>query len=355
MGLKKDSQSIDNLEGMPYKPSWIDHFTKLIETMPVPAWGFYAALGLFLILVQILFLWLEGGLHAQELLPVILFNGLAIPFLLAVIQLLDNQALSAVDSMQPMLDLTVDEIEQYKYRLSTMPFLRPLLAGAGLTAAVILIEQVSAPLVRYAVLEELPVFTVVYYLIDKSSAFLFGVVIYHTIRQLRLVDSINSNHVQIKLFHLGPLQSFSRLTASTSLALVVFIYVWIVLNPELLTDPLLFAIVVVFTILAVSIFVWPLWGIHRLMEIEKVSALHEIDLQFEAVFNKLNQHISDEDYDTIDRLNRTIASLEIQYQRINAIPTWPWKSETARLVLTAIALPIMLMIIQYFVLQALNR
>ncbi len=56
-----------------------------------------------------------------------------------------------------------------------------------------------------------------------------------------------------------------------------------------------------------------------------------------------------------DGLNATIASLEIQHKRISAIPTWPWKPETARIALTAIALPLMLMILQSFVLQALSR
>jgi hypothetical protein len=50
-----------------------------------------------------------------------------------------------------------------------------------------------------------------------------------------------------------------------------------------------------------------------------------------------------------------IASLDIQYRRINAIPTWPWRPETARIALTAIALPLMLMILQYFAFQALDR
>ena len=54
-------------------------------------------------------------------------------------------------------------------------------------------------------------------------------------------------------------------------------------------------------------------------------------------------------------MNRTITSLEFQYRRIRDIPTWPWRAETARLVLTAIAIPLVLMVLQYFVLQALNR
>ena len=110
-----------------------------------------------------------------------------------------------------------------------------------------------------------------------------------------------------------------------------------------------------FTILAVSVFVWPLWGVHRLMEMEKESLLHEIDLCFEAVFSKFNQLVQDGDYPAAARLDGTIASLEIQHKRVTAIPTWPWRPETARIALTAIALPLLLMIIQFFVQRALDR
>ena len=136
---------------------------------------------------------------------------------------------------------------------------------------------------------------------------------------------------------------------------MVFVYLWMLISPELLADPLLLGYVLLFTILAISVFIWPLWGAHRVMQLEKDKALHELDLRFEAIFLRFNQLISDDDYAAADMLNGTIASLEIEYNRISAIPTWPWSSETARIVLTAIALPLILMIIQSFVLQALSR
>jgi hypothetical protein len=91
------------------------------------------------------------------------------------------------------------------------------------------------------------------------------------------------------------------------------------------------------------------------MEMEKAKALHEIDHRFETVFAKFNQLVHDDDYAATERLNGTIASLEIQRKRISAIPTWPWNLETGRIALTAIVLPLILMILQFFVVQALNR
>ena len=336
----------------PYKSSWIDRFNDWVETLPVSVWIFHAVFGILLILVQLLFLWVEGGLPADELLPVIIFNGFAVPFLLALIHLLDSQALTAVNSMRPILDTTEPEFDDFEYRLSNMPALAPQIAGLSIMVLTILAPLVAIEPIRYAALEQLPVFAIVFHIIDKSSAFLMGVFLYHTIRQLRLVSAINLNHVRINLFHLGPLQAFSRLTASTAVGLVAFVFLWMLINPELLTDPVNIGLAALFTILSVSLFVWPLYGVHRLMQREKEQALYNIDLRFEAAFSKFNQRLQEDDYSAIEKLNGIISSLAIQHRRVAAIPTWPWRPETARFALTAIALPLVLMVLRFLVEQA---
>jgi hypothetical protein len=130
---------------------------------------------------------------------------------------------------------------------------------------------------------------------------------------------------------------------------------WMLINPELLADRVTLGFAVVFMVMATAVFVWPQWGVHRLMQMEKESALHEVGLRFEAVLAQFSQLIDDGDYAAAESLNGTIASLEIQHRRISAIPTWPWRPEVARIVLTAIASPLILMIVQYFVFQALGR
>jgi hypothetical protein len=283
------------------------------------------------------------------------FNGLSIPVLLPFIHLLDRQAVTALDAMKPTLEMTGSEFDAFRYRLANMPARGPLVAGLAVLAFAILMEQLGSAPARFAALEQLPMFAVVFQIFDKGPAFVFGAFFYHTVRQLRLVHVINSNYARISLYHLGPLQAFSRLTASTAVGLVVGLVGWMLINPDLLADPVSLAFSGTYAVLATAVFVWPLWGIHRLMEVEKARALHKVDQRFEAVFAKFNQDIRDDDLAAAERLHGTIASLEIQYQRIRDIPTWPWSPETARIVLTAIALPLILMIIQFFVLQALGQ
>lgn len=338
-----------------YKSSWIDRFNNWVEKLSIPARIFYILLGLALIVVQMLFLWPEGGLRQAEILPVIIFNGLFTPFLLALIYHLDRQAVTALKNMRPVLDTTESEFNQLEYALAHMPAPLPLAAGVTVLVMVILMEQLGTVPVRYAALEQLPIFAIIYHVVDKSSAFLFGAFIYHTIRQLRLVNTINSNHIRINLFNLGPLRAFSRLTAATAVGLVVGVYAWMLINPELLADPVIFGFGLIITILAVSVFVWPLHALHRSMQAAKERALHEIELQFEAVFSKFNQRFREEDYPALAILNGTISSLEIQHRKIEAIPTWPWSPETVRPTLAAIALPLILTILQFLLGQAFNR
>ena len=347
-----DNTTTANSKGRPYQRSWIDRFFNWVEILPIPAWAFYVSLGFVLILSQVLVLWLDGGLQAEVLLPIIVFNGLAVPFLLALIHFLDDQANTALNSVKTTLEITEQEFNDYQYQLSTMPSSPTLIAGLIMVVSAILVERCSVIPIRYEALEQLPIFAVVYHIIDKSTAFLFGTFIYHTIRQLRLVNTININHIRINLFNLRPLQVFSKFTASTAVGLVIGTYGWMLINPDLLTNLIFFGFTVSITVLAIMVFAWPLFGVHRLMESEKESMLHNIDLRFESVFSKFDQSILEEDYSAIERLNWTISSLEIRYKRIKAIPTWPWKPETARLVLTTVAIPLILTMLRFLIEQA---
>ena len=146
------------------------------------------------------------------------------------------------------------------------------------------------------------------------------------------MNEINNNTGNINLFNLNPFQDFSKLTGFTAIGLLVFIYPWMLINPELLGDPILFANVAIYSLIAIIVFVWPLWGVHRIIDQEKQKVLHEIDLRFEALLVEFNKHVDDGDYGASEKLHGTITSLDIQRKRINATPTWPWSSDTARLV-----------------------
>ncbi|MHA2315453.1 MAG: hypothetical protein ACXACF_09280, partial [Candidatus Hermodarchaeia archaeon] len=301
------------------------------------------------VLVQILFLLVDGGLDIELLLPIIIFNGLTIPFGLGLIHVLDNRAETALTSMRPMLDVTDSEFERYKFELSNMRSLPMLVAGLAIVLLLIVTDLLGFVPIRYAAMEQMPVFAAVYHIFDKVTAFVMGVFFYHTVVQLRQVKSINSNCIHVNLFNQRPLQSFSRLTGLTALGLVFGAYGWSLINPDLLTNPISIFSFVIMTMLAFSVFVFPIYSVHRLLKNAKERELQDIDLRFEAVFSKFNKCLTDDDDSAVEKLSGRIASLEIQRRRVEEIRTWPWRAESGRIALTMIALPLIMTILRFLI------
>ena len=140
-------------EHHPFKTSLIDRLNDWVAALPVRSWIFYLGSGILLILVQILFLWLDGGLDAQELMPVVIFNGFATPFLLALIQFLDREAVVALDSMGPSLEMSETVCDDFRYKLANMPLPVAEVFGLVFMANFIAMEQWSGVPIRYAALE----------------------------------------------------------------------------------------------------------------------------------------------------------------------------------------------------------
>lgn len=330
----------------PYPPSWIDRFGEWVETRRVPAWVIYAGLGAALIAGQLLLFWLLGGGAYLELAPVVVFNSLLIAFLLGLMHLLDRWALSALQTMRPILEISDGQYNRYRYELATMPLVGSLAAGLVMMVIVILMETFVVSPERYGGLAQLPLFNVIFQIVDKGSAFLFGVFAYHTVRQLRLVRAITTQNARISLFNPAPLQAFAPVTALTAVGLVITVYGWLLLNPDLLFDPAVIGFTAGATLLAVAVFVLPLYGVHRRMKAEKERLLLAVDLEMETLFGQFNEALQAGDHDALDRLNGTINSLGFQRARIDDLPSWPWRAGTARAALSAITLPLLAQVVR---------
>jgi hypothetical protein len=341
-------------EDVPYEPSLFDRLKDWVERLRVSHWAFYAGLGWLLVAVQLAALWLDPAGQLPDIAPVVVYNGLFTPFLMALIHLLDAQGVDALEAMPSVLELSEADLGRYRHRISHMPFPMASAAGAAMLGLVIGMEVLASTPTRYATLDQARLFAPVFQVVDKSSAFLFGVVIYHTVRQLRLVNVITSRHVRVDLFNLAPLRAFSRLTAHTAVGLLVGIYGWMVINPDLWEDPLILGVIALVTLLAAAVFVWPLRNVHRLMVAAKESALHDLDLRFKATFSAFNARLDIKAFRETDELNGIISSLMIQHQRLSGVSTWPWRPNTVRFVLTAIALPLLLGVIQFLIERALG-
>ena len=98
--------------------------------------------------------------------------------------------------------------------------------------------------------------------------------------------------------------------------------------------------------MAVAIFVWPVLGLHRLMAEEKQRLLDEPSLRLESTIAELHRRIDSGTPEGIEDLQKVMDSLENERRILEGIPTWPWKPETVRLLITALLLPLAMWISQ---------
>jgi len=341
-------KAVSDRQERPYPASWLNHLSGLLQRLPGPRWTYYLGLGLALVAIQVAVLWLEGVFAVGTVFPVQFFIPAMIVLLLGMGDYLDRRASAALEALQPALTLDEEAHDQVHYRLTTLPALPTLLASAVTIGTIALIGIItgetessieavsSSPIASGAVLA-------VYYI----GWWVFGAFAYHTLHQLRVINKIYLEHTRIHLFALSPLYAFSGVTALTAVTLAVATYGWTALNPDNLSRPVSIVVMSLITLLALGVFAWPLVGIHRLLREEKTRKLDECALRMEDAIADLHRRMDSGDLGAMDQLNSAMANLVIEKDALDAIPTWPWQPETPRLLITALALPLGLWIIQY--------
>ncbi len=123
-----------------YAPSWIDRVTGWVGRRPGPSWGYYAGLGLGLLLVQVLALWIEGSFATGTFFPAQVFTAGIIAYFLALFQYLDNTAVAALSTLRPALKATEEEYGRLCYEITTLPA-RPTLLASVVTLLIATVQE----------------------------------------------------------------------------------------------------------------------------------------------------------------------------------------------------------------------
>ena len=169
-------------------------------------------------------------------------------------------------------------------------------------------------------------------------------IIYHSVRQLRMVSRIYADYARVDLFNLRPMYALSRLTAGTAIGFGIITYAWVYITVSLgsgseLSAPT-FLEPAVFTVFVLLGFVLPLMGAHRLLREEKARAKDETSQHLKATIAEVHRRREAGDFAGMDNVNETIDALQKEQGILDKVSTWPWQPETLRGVSTAILLPI---------------
>jgi hypothetical protein len=338
--------------GLPYAPSWVDRLIGWIDRLPLPPWLFYLSVVFAASLLQHAVRWMEGSLPAGSISIALVAEAPFLVYAPAVQHYLNATARRALQEFRPALQIDDAQYRILEYQLTAVP------ARAGLIASLIaitlgLLNLITTPAAfgLTSTTSFATAFLLVSYFIIQSPFYL--VLIYHTLRQLRLVASIHAMVKQINLFQLFPIYSFSSLTARTGLSFVLlgyYIYYFFYhLNVRGSTPgSLTIGAVVLFFLVALVCFVLPLYGMHLRLAQEKSRFMNESNQRFARVLSDLHQQLDSGEYNSVDGIQKTLAALKAEHDVIERISTWPWKSETLRSFISVIIVPLILYLASRF-------
>jgi hypothetical protein len=325
---------------VPYAPSWVDLITRAIDWLPIPAWATYlllvAALGLFLNAID----WIGGIATPGTFDPIQLaYPGLG-AYMLALMHYLNREAGTRMDAFRPALEVDAREFERLRYILTSLPTLPAALvglAGFALISVLFLTDPGGA-------VSGLHPAVLVGRLAVLGFVFALGAaLIYHTIRQLRLVSRIHALATRIDLFEPTPLYAFSNLTAQTGIGFVAIVAVSFVIEPSI--NVVGIASNSVALAIAAAAFVLPLRGMHGRIAAEKDRLHLETNRRLKATVAELHQSIDKREFSVAEGLYHTLASLQLERDALARISTWPWQTGTLRAFVSVLLVPIVIWLI----------
>jgi len=274
------------------------------------------------------------------------------PVLLIGIYLLKG-APKALEEYHPLLDVTDEEYADLKYRFVTIPSgLGTLffLIGVAMGVASGFSDMAVAPAVDYA----FPQMRIGIWMIGGGLAYLFG---YQVARQLRQIGAFYAIPDRIDPFNRRPLYGFSRYTAT----LGVLVFVVILLS---FADPTayaaysttaLIAYFSFFIVLTLLVFYLPLAGAHRRLLSEKDRLLQEVNSRIATILARIHSAaFEQQDYQDVGGMRTVLSALREEEQTIQALSTWPWRPGTLTGLLSALFLPVVLLLIREIITRLLG-
>ncbi len=334
----------------PYPPSWIDRFTEWVEQLPGPWWLFYMVMALVLALFQSAVQWQAGMYPIGTFHPFHVWFMVDITYFLALSHYLNKSAEAALETSRPALKVNDAEYADLRFRLTHLSARPTLVVSVVAAVFIILLIFLLGGQPESMGFSSTPISLTFLLFFWALTWCILGAFLYQIVQQMRLISRIYATHARIDLFQLTPLYAFSSVTARLAIALAFENFLWNVTFPQQANVGINIAIGIFFVLVAIVVFVLPLWGLHQRLGAEKVRALNENGQHFEIAIAALHRDVDAGNLENSTKLKDTLTGLEIERNLLQKIPTWPWQPETLRGLITALLLPVVAFLIQ-FVLQ----
>ncbi len=98
--------------------------------------------------------------------------------------------------------------------------------------------------------------------------------------------------------------------------------------------------------IAIVTFLVPLYGTHGRLVEEKQRLEADADTRLRGLVAEINELIDSRRLGEVEPLNKALGAVIQQRDLVSRLSTWPWSTGTARALITAILLPVLLFVIQ---------
>jgi hypothetical protein len=258
---------------------------------------------------------------------------------------LDGVARRQLQAVAPVTDADPATLAGLGHDLTRTPASWAWLA-TGLGVAIAVWSVVGAPDSYSLTAESPPILWLEALAYSVVASVCLMVFIAHTVHQLGVVARIHRDTVKVDLFRLEPLYSFAVLTSATGIVLIAAMVYAIaainLINGATDLGLLDVAVTVPVILVAAACFVVPLLGLHGRIVVEKDRRLAEVNAVLDQVIEELGRRVEAEEWDAMTRLNDALEAATSAVATVARISTWPWRPETLRAFLSAVALPIVL-------------
>jgi hypothetical protein len=320
------------------RPGAIDRLLGVIDRLPGPAALTYLFIGLSIALVAHVIFWASATYPIGTVSTNVLMPSLALAWFGWLLQTLNRVARETFDEFTPALDDPSVE-DTYRRQLTSIRDRDAVLAGLATLVVIavmyygfvrqtvgtipIEIETVSAPL-------------------WGATGFVLGIVVLHTMKQLRLVSHLSAVARVVDIFKPAPINAFSRLTAVSALGLIAFVVAYMLYTPA---QPVAYVVQeVALLAVAVASFVLPLRVMHSRLVLEKRRLLSDSQERLKTVLSRVHSAIESSDIGVSDPLNNALVAVRSEIDVLEHLRTWPWSTSTIRGFVTALLLPIGLIV-----------
>lgn len=346
-----DTKPIEKSEkcssSLPYPPSFIDRMMRFIQELPIPYWVTYLLLVVIQCLVVLGVAWADGSITTLAD-PKILFLFPAWQWIpLLIMTFLNRTARATLDSFSRLLGSSDLALAELKAKFTTMPPRGVTISGIFWIAFYCTMTIIFFHL--YAVFG-IGIVTQYVMIVEGLLCFAIGgVIYYHSMRQLWLVNQTVKMVKHYNLFGLDPVYSFSRLTSRTGISWMIMLILNLWLFPLNAALELTLFITSIQVVLALAAFILPLRVINLRLRSEKRRLLTENQQRTGSLLTQMHLKIDENKLEGMDQLNIAISGLTTERETLEKIPTLPWRTETLTGFLSATILPIILLVVQIII------